>query len=532
MTSKDRIEVPVLVVGAGPSGLCASILLSLHGVESLTVERHPGTSIYPRATGINIRSMEIFRSMGVADQVHSVSFKAEPRIAFSRVLTDAEPGVSPSFRTPGLDVSPEEWTSCSQKELEPILLRAATSHQQAQLLFGTELLGFEETSDGITAHIWDRASGQPREVGCKYLIAADGSKSRVRERLGLKMLGVGLLGHNVSIHFSAPLRRHLPSTPNFLHFVQNGDVAGMFIATDTGSRWVFAVPYQPNQGQSTDSFTHERAVELVRKGAGLPGLKVEVMGIVPWRTEADSVERWRVGNVFLAGDAAHRMTPAGGLGLNTGIQDVHNLCWKLAAVIKGWAGPALLDTYEAERRPVAEYNVDRSVGIITGDDSVNRRTGLDVDLGFMYMSPAIVPDGTELPHVGGGDYRPVARPGSRAPHLWLRGQQGRLSMLDLFGPHFTLLTGRCAEDWRIAARDIGNEFRAPLVDRATACGSAHRGHRDAWMAAYGVEETGAVLIRPDGHVAWRRAAAPFEATELRRALTAAVGRCADPATPN
>src|SRR5712691_10343861 len=143
MTAPPLIEVPVLVVGAGPTGLSASLFLSHHGVESLTVERHPGTSIYPRATGINVRTMEIFRSIGIADQLRRASFNAEPGIAFSRVLTDTEPRVSRSFRPQGLDVSPEEWTACSQKELEPILLRAATSYPQARLLFGTELLGFE-----------------------------------------------------------------------------------------------------------------------------------------------------------------------------------------------------------------------------------------------------------------------------------------------------------------------------------------------------------------------------------------------------
>ncbi len=525
MTCSRRIEVPVLIVGGGPSGLCASILLSLHGVESLTVERHPGTSIYPRATGINIRSMEIFRSIGVADQIRRASFSAEPRIAFSRVLTDAEPRVSPSFRPHGLDVSPEEWTSCSQKELEPILLRAATSHSQARLLFGTELLGFEQTTDGINAHIGDRATGQLHEVHCQYLVATDGAMSPIRERLGLKMLGLGLLGHNVSIHFSAPLKSLLASGPNFLHFVQNDDVTGMFIATDAGSRWIFAVANQPAQGESTDSFTHVRAVELIRKGVGLPGLEVEIVGIVPWKMQADSAERWRVGNVFLAGDAAHRMTPAGGLGLNTGIQDVHNLCWKLAAALHGWADPGLLDTYETERRPVAEYNVDRSVGLITGDDNVNHRTGLDVDLGFTYTSPAIVPDGTEMPQVSGGDYAPVARPGSRAPHLWLGRERGRVSMLDLFGPQFTLLAGRRTQDWRIAVGEIANELRVPVLDRTAACARAQRGDREAWMAVYGVQETGAVLIRPDGHVAWRQAAAiVVPAVELRRALNTVLSR--------
>ncbi|HVS49851.1 MAG TPA: FAD-dependent monooxygenase, partial [Candidatus Dormibacteraeota bacterium] len=450
--SNGRIEVPVLVVGAGPSGLCASILLSRHGIESLTVEKHPGTSIYPRATGINIRSMEILRSLGLQDEVRRTSFKAEPRIAFSRVLTDTEPRVSPSFHPEDLDVSPAEWTSCSQRELEPILMRAAASYPQAQVLFGTELLGFEETGEGIAAQIGDRATGQLSEVRCRYMLAADGSKSSIRECLGIGMCGVGTMGHFLSIHFSSPLKHHLPHLPNFLHFVENQEVSGIFVATDGESRWVFAVPHHLDEGESSNSLTPERAAELVRKGAGVPGLEVEVVGLVPWRLEADSAERWRVGNVFLAGDAAHRMTPAGGLGLNTGIQDVHNLCWKLTAVLQGWAGPDLLDSYEIERRPVAQVNVDRSVAIVTG--KVDERTGLDVDLGFSYASTAIVPDGSELPHSNDGDYKPVARPGSRAPHWWLGGARGQVSTLDLFGPRFTLLAGELDNTWSDAARAV------------------------------------------------------------------------------
>src|ERR1700730_10358232 len=464
MTS-DAIEVPVLVVGGGPSGLCASMLLSRHGVESLTVERHPGTSIYPRATGVNIRTMEILRSLGLEDQVRRASFRAEPRIGFSRVLTDSESRVSPSFHPANLDVSPVEWTSCSQKELEPILLAAAASRYEAQLLFGTELLGFEQTADGITARIGDRATGQVREVRCKYLIGADGSKSSVRKRLGLTMRGVGVLSRSISIHFSAPLKERMARTANFLEFVQNEDVMGMFVATDGGSRWVFAVPQNAGQPQSLDLLSNVQAVELVRKGAGLPDLEVEVVGILPWTMQADLAEHLRVGNVFLAGDAAHRLTPAGGLGMNTGIQDVHNLCWKLAAVLQGWAGPDLLDTYEIERRPVAESNVDRSVGLVTGAPNVNQRTGLDVDLGFTYASTAVVPDGSEIPSRLDGDYVPVARPGSRAPHLWLDRPNGEVSMLDMFGPQFTLLVGDLESAWWSAAAAAAAELDVPLLVR-------------------------------------------------------------------
>ncbi len=523
MSSGHAIDVPVLIVGAGPAGLCASNLLSLHGIESLLVEKHPGTSIYPRATGINVRSMEIFRSLGLQDDVHRASFKAEPRIAFSGVLIDEEPHVSPSFRPDHLDASPEEWTSCSQKELEPILLRAASSHRQAQVLFGTQLLGFEESSEGVTAQIGDRATGHLRDVRCRYLIAADGSKSPIRQRLGLRMLGPGVLNHNISIHFSAALRRHLPHGPNFLHFVQNEDVTGMFVATDGESKWAFAIPYDPERGESSDSITRERAVELVRRGAGVPGLDVEIAGIVPWKMEADSAERWRVGSMFLAGDAAHRMTPAGGLGMNTAIQDVHNLCWKLAAVLQGWAGSDLLDTYETERRPVAQQNVERSVDLVTGrgDD----RPALDFDIGFKYASSAVIPDEADLLDRISGDHRPLAKAGSRAPHVWLD-RNRQFSMLDVFGPSFTFLTGSGAECWRAAAGKVAYEMHVPmLVERPVAGTRGQESPDKTWTTAYGIGATGAMLVRPDGHVAWRRSSGvTCPADELRSVCESVLNR--------
>lgn len=435
------------------------------------------------------------------------------------MLVDPKPELSPSFRDDSLDVSPCQWTSCSQYELEPILRRAA-SQPQAQLLFGTELAGFQETSEGIRAQIADRATRRMREVRCRYLIAGDGSKSFVRERLGIRMRGIGEIAKNVSIHFSARLRDRLPHGLNFLHFVQNDGVLGIFIPTDGDSRWVLAIPADA----AAESLSPGRAADLVRLAAGLPDAEVEVLGTVPWTMQADSAERWRAGNVFLAGDAAHRMTPVGGLGLNTGIQDVHNLGWKLAAVMHGWAAPSLLDTYELERMPVGRDTVQRSAALITGKTEVDSRSVLHVDLGFTYASAAVIPDGTVPPPQGAG-YVPNGRPGSRAPHLWLGQEPGKVSARDLFGPHMTLLTGARGETWRQAADTIANQTSAPLVHRIVGCGlEAHDAGR-AWRELYGVEESGAVLVRPDGHVAWRQpTAVASPASDLGHVMDAVLSR--------
>ena len=268
--------------------------------------------------------------------------------------------------------------------------------------------------------------------------------------------------------------------------------------------------------------THQGAVELVRKGAGVPGLHVEVLGIVPWKMEADSAERWRVGSTFLVGDAAHRMTPAGGLGMNTAIQDVHNLCWKLAAVLQGWAGPDLLATYEAERRPVAQRNLERSVVLVTGGGG--DAPAIDFDIGFNYASTAVIPDDAQVPERVNGDRALLVRPGARAPHAWLDGNRAS-STLDLFGPHFTLLAGIRGASWRAGASEVACELHVPLLVQTT---SGIRGDEfgdEMPTAVYGIGENGAALIRPDGHVAWRRETAVTNATnELRNVLETVLSR--------
>lgn len=520
------VEVPVLIVGAGPTGLTTSIALSQFGVPSLTVERHPGTTIYPRAIAINTRSMEVFRGFGVEDRIRAAGFGADPHVARSATLVDREPMMSPSLGTPPTDVSPSEWTACSQFALEPILLDEASSHAPARLWFSTELVGFEPRDDGVCAWVVDRESGRRTEVHSRYLVAADGAKSPVRQRLRIEMTGPGVLGHNVAIHFVAPLIERLPHRPIFLHRVDNDRAQGVFFTTDGVSRWVFNVGYRPDEGESPDDFTTARAVQLVRDGAGVADLDVELRAVLPWIAQGDIATRLRTDAVFLAGDAAHRMTPAGGLGMNTGIQDAHNLAWKLAAVLQGWAGAELLDTYEEERWPVAQANMERSValaamGLLPGDTGAvapafSPRTALDFDLGFGYHSEAIVSEAAPA-SAGDGDYRPEARPGCRAPHCWLGAGSQRTSTLDLFGPRFTVLDGGDGSAWHAAAARVTAETAVPVHVHTLEAVT-----RDARMRLFGIADSGAVLVRPDGHVAWRcgeRSAQPE--SDLLRAVSTA-----------
>ncbi|HZB97026.1 MAG TPA: FAD-dependent monooxygenase, partial [Candidatus Sulfotelmatobacter sp.] len=459
------IDVDVLIVGAGPTGLTASIALSRHSVRSLTVERHPGTTIFPRAIGINTRSMEIFRSFGLDTIVKQASFEVILNVTRTRTLMDPDPVLSPPLGTPETDLSPVAWTTCSQFELEPILLREASSHPEAELCFNTQLVSLQQSEDAVRAVIEDRSTGRRSEVRCRYVIAADGAKSPLRQRFGIALEGPGELGHNVNIHFNAPLAERIPHRPIFFHRVQNEHVEGVFFTTDGASRWILLVGYKPRSGESPEDFTDERAVQLIRQGSGMPDLEIDITAKKQWTTQADMATRWVEGRVFLAGDAAHRMTPLGALGMNTGIQDAHNLAWKMAAVLQGWAGTELLDTYEAERRPVAQANVNRSVELLgTGLLDVARpippvpssgRTALDFDIGFEYASTAVIPDGRFDVPTGDSAAVPSSRPGCRAPHVWISHNGNRVSTLDLLGPYFTLLVDEGDTVWSRAARAVG-----------------------------------------------------------------------------
>jgi hypothetical protein len=312
----------------------------------------------------------------------------------------------------------------------------------------------------------------------------------------------------VNIHFNAPLAERIPHRPIFFHRVQNERVEGVFFTTDGASRWILLVGYKPRSGESPEDFTDERAVQLIRQGSGMPDLEIDITAKKQWTTQADMATRWVEGRVFLAGDAAHRMTPLGALGMNTGIQDAHNLAWKMAAVLQGWAGTELLDTYEAERRPVAQANVNRSVELLgTGLLDVARpippvpssgRTALDFDIGFEYASTAVIPDGRFDVPTGDSAAVPSSRPGCRAPHVWISHNGNRVSTLDLLGPYFTLLVDEGDTVWSRAARAVGTTTQMPLhVKRVRLSESG------SWERDLEISRRGALLIRPDGHVAWR-----------------------------
>jgi 2-polyprenyl-6-methoxyphenol hydroxylase-like FAD-dependent oxidoreductase len=514
------IEVPVLIVGGGPVGLTASILLSQHGIRSLLVERHPGTAIVPKARGINARTMEMYRQIGIEQAIRDAGL-APDRTGLI-VWTESLAGREIERRVPGRmnpanrGASPVQNCLCAQDDLEPVLRRFAEAQAPAELRFDTEMTAVEEDGDGVTATLTDRQGGGEARVRVQYLIGADGAQSRVRQIVAREMIGREAVYDSVNIVFQADLRPWTQDRPAALYFVEQPDLRATFLTINAHDRWGFLIHSLKQYGYTAADFTQARCIELIRRGVGKADLPVAIRGLSVWEASAVVADRYRDGRLFLAGDAAHEMPPTGGFGLNTGVQDVQNLVWKLAGVLNGEASEALLDTYEAERLPVATITTKASLENSLSMGRTARQDGAKLPrseflneqgliFGQSYQSAAVVPDGTPPLPVEDPvtQYRASARPGSRAPHVWLERGGERLSTIDLFGGGFVLLTGAEGGAWIDAATKVISET-GPRLTALMVGGGGEFGDPDGmWPTLYGLEPDGAVLVRPDGYVGWR-----------------------------
>jgi 2-polyprenyl-6-methoxyphenol hydroxylase-like FAD-dependent oxidoreductase len=530
------IAVPVLIVGGGPVGLSASILLSRLGVASRLVERHPGTALHPKARNINMRTMEIFRQCGVEDAVRAAGLPIE-RTRFliwaeSLAGREIERRVEKRSHPDGELPSAAKHCLCAQDDLEPVLRRHAEALAPGTLAFATELIHLEQDATGVTATLRD--AGGETQVRAQYVIAADGARSPVRRALGVAMQGVSELYRSVNVLMNTDLTPWVKDRPAAIYLIQQPGLRTTFMTINGVNRWGFLINLPA--GASFDPYTREHCGAVVRTAAGVPDLDVEILGMDPWVAAAEVAERYRVGRVFLAGDSAHHMPPTGGFGLNTGVQDAHNLAWKVAAVLNGWAGPGLLDTYEAERRPygqfVTQQCMETAVSMGRGPQSADAppklarpefHSEVGMIFGAHYDSAAVIPDGTALPAVENpiAEYVPSARPGSRAPHVWLTRDGRRTSTHDLVDMRFTLFAGERGEPWRDAACAVAASLGVPLSAFKVGSGADVGDHEEQWLSAYGIEADGAVLVRPDGHVAWRgRSGAAHPKRELDAAFRA------------
>ncbi|MDE3108722.1 MAG: FAD-dependent monooxygenase [Acidobacteriota bacterium] len=511
------IEVPVFIVGGSLVGMSTALFLGHHGIRSLAVENHRGTAIHPRAAMITQRTMEVLREVGVEQIVMEKSeeqFVQDGAIMALESLAGKEiASFIPNLNEGVRDVSPSLRLFITQNLLEPLLQRRA--HELgAELRFSTEMVSFEEDRDGVSAVIRHRDTGETHTVRAKYMVAADGSRSKVRDRLGIRMLGHGVFSKSITIYFRGDIGPLLRGRSLSVMYVVNPVLNGFFRAEKPFTSGFLAVhwlgdPNNPVTDVSKD-LTEEKCYELLRAALGTDTVPVTVDSVMHWDAQADTAERFRQGRIFLAGDAAHVMPPHGGFGGNTGIQDAHNLAWKLAYVLKGLAGSELLSTYDRERRSAAGFTVEqafsryvnRAAPYLRSENMQPLENDLNIECGYIYHSAAVIPDSANETRVHMNPRESKAMPGTRAPHLYLEKDGARISTLDLFGGNFVLITGPEANAWTECASAAAKQLRVPLDVHAVGKAGLLDPGGD-FLAAYGISPAGAVLVRPDGFVAWR-----------------------------
>ncbi|KAL8701447.1 MAG: hypothetical protein Q9201_004899 [Fulgogasparrea decipioides] len=541
-------QIPVLIIGGGIVGVSASIFLSHDGIRSLVVERRSGTSIHPRARSVNARTMEIFRSLGIEDRVREAGASLSPSVGMHsgpslKEVIEAKPRTKGPQKFPltGIlaSISPTRGTFVTQDMLEPVLVDVARE-QGGEVRFLTECVGVEQDGGGVTATLKDRESGATSTVRADYLIAADGASSQIRNRLGVPTTGQGSMGHLLNILFHADLKSLVYNREFSLCRIERPEVCGLFTSINNSDRWVFHLSYDPSNGEKASDFPPERCQELLRMALGLPEIEIEIESILPWEPSVRIPERLQHGRIFLAGDAAHQMPPWAGQGSNTGIADVHNLTWKLAAVLKGQATKALLETYDVERIPVGRAAAEASAGAAGEKGIISTKLSLTVVMGWLrrihlmsghgycYTSQTICLEDTSP--LGGLTWRPWTlaslflsidgRPGNRVPHLWVKLQGRRVSTLDLCGKGFVLLAGAEGALWLEAAKKVSSVLG---IDVAAYCAGLEGDHisspKGDLEAAVGISPQGAIVVRPDGFVVWRQRRQPSDCeAELERAM--------------
>ena len=577
--------VPVLIVGGGGAGLTASMLLARQGVEHLLVSARPGTSDLPKAHVLNLRAMEVLEDVGAAAAIAQRSTPAEQMAATAYYAGFAGPGPDYGRRLLRLEswgaggdddfwrgASPCRQMNLPQIRLEPLLKARAEELSPGRIRFGHELIDLEQDETGVRALIRDNASGREYVVKSDYLLGADGGR-RVARLIHVSYEGLGVVTQTATLHVSADFSRWAKDPDVLIRWIYSPQAGVLVVMVPMGperwgpesEEWVIHLNY-PVDCQESD----EQVEADVRNALGIGDLPMEIHKITRWSVDAVLASSFRVGRVLLLGDAAHRHPPTGGLGLTSAIHDAQNLCWKVAAVLAGHASPELLDSYEAERRPVDARNCQRSlenavnhfqtgaaVGIAPENtaeenmallrrvwsrraDDVEQRakvlrgmraqsmefSELAVEHGYRYESAAVVPDGTPPPEPIDDvrAYEPSTRPGAPLPHTWLDDDEGnRRAIKDLVEPgRFLLIAGEDGEAWCDAARQLAGETGLPLD-------AIRIGHIDgdlydprcAWVRHREIQSDGAILVRPDRFIAWR---APTAADEPRAELAAAFER--------
>ncbi len=530
-------EVPVLIVGGSLVGLSTAVFLGHHGVPSLVLERHRGTAIHPRAALVNQRTMETYRAVGLEEEIEEAAareFVQNGAIVSVDSLGGTELDWYFRFINEGVEhLSPSARVFVTQIGLEPVLLRAA-ERLGAKIRYGAEAAAVEQDDSGVTVVVRPRDGGPDDTVRARYLIAADGAHSPIRERLGIRQLGHGSFSDSITIYFKADVRPLMGDRNLSVVYVFGPRLQGFFrFSIDLQAGFLVVNSTVDEDGARSvrigEDMTTPSCIRYVREALGDPSLPVEIENVQRWSASAEYAERLRAGRVFLAGDSAHVMPPTGGFGGNCGVQDGYDLAWKLAYVLDGRADEALLDTYDAERQPVGAFTTEQAYTryVLRLDPSLGKEDLMPVvgeapiELGYRHRSPAVAADGDDALWDDPGE--PTGRPGFRAPHVPVTVDGVERSTLDLFGRDFILLAGSDGESWLDASRAAGRTLGVPLG--AHRVGADVTGADGALETAYGIGSAGAALVRPDGFVAWRAPAAHADPEgELSGALGAALAR--------
>ena len=575
------VEVPVLIVGAGPAGLALSLSLRRYGVDHLLVERHAGTAHTPRAHIINQRTIEILRRLGVSERFQAV---ATPQHMMSNnlwvtTLADREVARSETWGTAAdrageyLAASPEPMANCPQTVLEPLLLEAARE-AGAYIRFDVEFARLDQDSGGVTSTLRNRRTGEVTVVRSQYVIGADGARSKVLAEAGLAAEGPADLARAANVWFRADLSRYFAHRPGVLTWnVMPGPLPplrlGTLICHKPFTEFVLAFLYDPEQAVP-ENMSQE---ELSGRIDALVGehVEAEILGVAGWQVNAQVAPRYQNGRVFCVGDAVHRHPPTNGLGLNMSIADADNLAWKLALALDGRAGPALLESFSAERQPVGAAGVRRAITSLQEGGAIDQALGYQpgqtaedgwkalrvlfepgvagderraalhaaielshyqfnahgVELGYRYSSAVLLDDGVESPRADDPQlhYRPTTRPGARVPHARLERAGQAISSLDLAGGlRFAVLSGCGGEGWAAAAAQASAVTGVPVDVHLIGTYDGLLDQYGEWAARCEVETSGCVLVRPDQHVAWRAQRFGAESpAELTSAVRQAVG---------
>ncbi|MEU4160551.1 FAD-dependent monooxygenase [Actinoplanes sp. NPDC026670] len=583
LTGMAQISTDVVIIGSGPAGAAAALLLSTLGVPNMMITKYRWTANTPRAHITNQRAMEVFRDAGIEEQVladatphhlmgDTVFCTSIAGEEIGRILTwGTHPGRHGDYQL----ASPCLPVDIPQTYLEPILVRNATE-RGTQTRFSTEYLSHEQDADGVDVRVRDRITGHEHTIRAKYLIGADGARSQVAEDLGLPMQGAMDIAGSMNITFKADLSPYVGNRPSVLYWViqpgsnVGGIGAGLVRMVRPWNEWLIVWGYDISRPAPV--VDEAAAIAIVRSLLGLPDIDVEITGTSLWGNNEMYATRLHDRRVFCAGDAVHRHPPSNGLGSNTSIQDSYNLAWKIAAVLRGQAGPSLLDTYTTERAPVAEQIVLRAnrssrefvqffevLGLLDAKDEAEMAARIEerkantpagaakraalvtamelkhyefnahgVELGQFYESAAIVGDGTRPVPKRDPElyYEPSTVPGSRLPHVWVGTTEQRLSTLDLAPmTRFTLFTGITGEPWAAAAEKVAEELGVPLATVIIGPGRAVTDLYYDWARVREVAEYGAILVRPDKHIAWRSTVLPADPGRvLHDALAAVLGR--------